>query len=115
MITRGPKTGTLLTVKTHGLLGATLHSLNRIENDIRWYIFDNITFLEKGGTLLYLGDETLMVSHWELMNHSDYLDTDEYFKKFLAAIFLHDDKKIYVFYDDHYDLWDPECYLEILK
>jgi hypothetical protein len=115
MITRGPKTGTLLKVKTHGLLGATLVPINRNKQDIRWYIFDNIAFLEKDTTLLYLGDETLMVSHWELVNHEDYYNTDEYYKKFLAAVFLHNDKKIYIFYDDHYDLWEPDCYLTLLK
>ena len=115
MISRGPKSGTLLTVKSPGLVGATLISINRVNEDIRWYIFDNISFLEKGATLLYLGDETLMVTHWELYNQEDYYDTDEYYKKFLAAVFLYNDKKIYIFYDDHYDMWDPDCYFDLLK
>ena len=115
MITRGPKSGTLLTVISPGLVGATLISVNRTDGDIRWYIFENISFLERGATLLYLGDETLMVTHWELYNQNEYLDTEEYYKKFLAAVFLYNDKKIYIFYDDHYDMWDPECYFEILK
>lgn len=113
--TRGPKTGSLLRVNTHGLVAATLNIVNRDQNDIRWYVFDNISFLEKDTHILYLGDETLMVSHWELSSQQDYYDTEEYYKKFLSAVFLHDDKKIYVFYDDHYDMWDPQLYFEILK
>lgn len=114
MTTRGPKSGTLMTVISPGLVAATLTSVNRIDGDIRWYIFDNISFLDRESTLLYIGDETLMVTHWELYNQEEYLDIDDYYKKFLAAVFLHNDKKIYIFYDDHYDLWDPECYLELL-
>lgn len=115
MITNGPKSGTLLTVISPGLVAATLSSVNRTSGDIRWYIFENISFLEKGSTLLYLGDETLMVSHWELHNIEEHYGNDELYRKFLAAIFLYNDKKIYIFYDDHYDMWDPECYFDILK
>lgn len=115
MITRGPKSGTLLTVISPGLVAATLSSINKIEGDIRWYVFENISFLEKGSTLLYVGDETLMVTHWELYNVDDYYANDEFYRKFLAAVFLYNDKKVYIFYDDHYDMWDPECYFELLK
>ena len=115
MITRGPKSGTLLTVISPGLVTATLSSINKIEGDIRWYVFENISFLEKGSTLLYVGDETMMVTHWELYNVDEYYAKDEFYRKFLAAVFLHNDKKIYIFYDDHYDMWDPECYFALLK
>lgn len=115
MITRGPKTGTLVKVRTYGLVAATLSIVNRDKNNMNWYMFENIAFLERDATLLYLGDENLMVSHWELTSQQDYCDADDYYKKFLAAVFLHDDKKIYVFYDDHYDMWDPELYFELIK
>ena len=114
MITRGPKSGTLLTVISPGLVAATLTPTNRTDEDLRWYIFDNISFLEKGATLLYIGDESLMVTHWELYEHTDYYEDNEYYKRFLAAVFLHNDKKIYIFYDDHYDMWEPNYYLMIL-
>ena len=114
-MSRGPYTGTLWRVNLPGLVAATLNPINRMEGDIRWYLFDNISFLERESTLLYLGDETLMVTHWELIDPDEYYSSDEYYKKFLVAVFLHNDKKVYVFYDDHYDLWDPDFYLMQIK
>lgn len=114
-MSRGPHAGTLWRVNQPGLVAATLNPINKIEDDIRWYLFDNIAFLERESTLLYLGDETLMVSHWELLEPEEYYNSNDYYKKFLAAIFLHNDKKIYVFYDDHYDLWEMNFYLKQIK
>lgn len=114
MITNGPKTGTLLTVISPSLVTATLNSIDKTEDNIRWYVFDNISFLEKDTTLLYLGDETLMVTHWDFYDKEEYR-SEEYYKKYLAAVFLYNDKKIYLFYDNHYDIWDPNVYLKLLK
>jgi hypothetical protein len=114
MNNRGPQIGTLWKVNSNALLACTLHEISREDITIRWYIFDDIIVLPFESTLLYVGEELLMASHWDLLNRSDY-DTDEFFNTHEAAIFLFNDKKVYVFYDDHYNLWEPYTYLTEIK
>jgi hypothetical protein len=115
MISRGPKPGTLWRVNMPGLVAATLNGVNRHVIHHRWYLFDNITFLEKDATVLYIGDETLMVSHWELLDLNAYYASDEFYKELTTAVFLYNDKKVYIFYDDHYDIWEADYYLVEIK
>lgn len=110
-----PRSGTLWQVKTPGLVAATLEPVNKIEGNERWYILENITLLSREDTLLFLGDENINVSHWQLMDVEEYYKSGDYYKKHRAAVFLHNDKKIYVFYDDHYDIWEYKLYLTQVK
>ena len=110
-----PKVGTLWKVNQSTMVSCILVPINKYEDNVRWYLFDNIVFVEKQSTLLYLGDETIMASDWDLLDDSEYYSSDEYFKKHDAALFLHNDKKIYVLYDDHHDLWGNRFYLSPIK
>lgn len=111
MIARGPTKGSLWIVNSNSLLGCTLEEFIREDKTICWYIFEDLIFIPRESTLLYLGEEILMVSHWDLLNKTDYESSDEFYNSHEAAIFLYNDKKIYIFYDDHYDLWEKDVYL----
>lgn len=110
-----PQSGTLWQVKTPGLVAATLQPINKNEGTERWYILENITLLSRDDTMLFIGDENINVSHWQLMDVDEYYNSADYYKKHRAAVFLHNDKKIYVFYDDHYDIWEYDLYLSQIK
>jgi hypothetical protein len=56
-----------------------------------------------------------MVSHWELLDLNAYYASDEYYKELTTAVFLYNDKKVYIFYDDHYDIWEADYYLVEIK
>lgn len=115
MISRGPHKGSLWSVKSNGLLGCTLREVSREDLTIRWYVFDDLIFLPRDSTLLYIGEEILMASHWDLLDQTEYYESDDFFQTQEAAIFLYNDKKIYIFYDDHYDLWERDHYLAAIK
>ena len=39
----------------------------------------------------------------------------KYYKELTTAVFLYNDKKVYIFYDDHYDIWEADYYLVEIK
>ena len=106
-----PREGTLWKVTSPGLLATVLHGVGCYSKDLdgasrRHYLFENVVALKETDVMLYAGDEEMMVSHWHLQINQE-LQDPQYYTKFIAAVMLVNEKRVYLMYDDYSDIWRP--------
>lgn len=106
------KSGTLWRVCQPGIMAVSLTPFTNHNGIIR-YGFEKVNILEKDAIMLYLGDETFEASHLDLFNIEAW--EDEVFNVYTAALFLVKEQKVYIFYNDYYNLWDPSAFFEPIK
>jgi hypothetical protein len=109
------QSGTLWQVCQPGLMGV---KLNLIGTDARTnlsrYTFEKVVIIEKQTILLYLGDELFQASTADIYN-AEAWGIDVQFDSYQAAAFLVNEQKLFIFYNDYYNLWDKDLFFKSLK
>lgn len=82
--------------------------------DKPWYFLDELIHIKPGMLILYLGEESMMVTHWFLLDSSDQTEI-QYYQKINAALALFNNRYVYLLYEDYCDIWKPGKHLRQLS